>query len=85
VNPGFGGQALIPQTIEKVRRCRMMLERAGSSAEISVDGGINLENAAALADAGAAVMVAGSAIFGHPEGPAAGIQALRRAARGDRL
>ena len=81
VNPGFGGQAFIPQSLEKIRRCRALLDRAGSRAEISVDGGIGLENAASVTAAGATVIVSGSALFGHAGGLAAGVQALRAAAQ----
>jgi len=82
VNPGFGGQSFIPQSLDKIRRCREMLDAAGSSAELEVDGGIHPGNAAAIVAAGATVLVAGSAVFGAPGGPAAGIRALRSAAAG---
>lgn len=80
VNPGFGGQSFIPQMLDKIRRCREMLDRAGSPAELSVDGGISGETVGNAVRAGATVLVAGSAIFGHPEGLGAGIRELRRAA-----
>jgi ribulose-phosphate 3-epimerase len=76
VNPGFGGQAFIPGSIRKVREAREMLDRAGSRAVIEVDGGVDGGNAAELAEAGVDVLVAGSAIFRHPDGPARGVQAL---------
>ena len=82
VNPGFGGQKFIPQSVDKIRRCREMLDRAGSKAELSVDGGISPATAGKVVAAGATVLVAGSAVYGHPEGPAAGIAALRAAVRG---
>ncbi|MFN2449399.1 MAG: ribulose-phosphate 3-epimerase [Candidatus Baltobacteraceae bacterium] len=63
VNPGFGGQAFIPHAIEKVRQAVRLRERSGALFEIEVDGGVNLENARSIADAGADVLVAGSAIF----------------------
>jgi ribulose-phosphate 3-epimerase len=81
VNPGFGGQKFIPQSVDKIRRCRELLDRAGSRAELSVDGGISPDTAGAVVAAGATVLVAGSAVYGHQEGPAAGIAALRAAAR----
>lgn len=81
VNPGFGGQKFIPQSVDKIRRCREMLDRAGSRAEISVDGGISAATAEQVTSAGATVLVAGSAIFQHPGGVAAGIEALRSAVR----
>jgi len=79
VNPGFGGQAFIPSTVRKVREARKLLEAEGSDARIEVDGGVDDSNAARLAAAGAGVLVAGSAVFGHPDGAAAGVQALRDA------
>jgi ribulose-phosphate 3-epimerase len=79
VNPGFGGQKFIPASLDKIRRCRALLDRAGSSAELSVDGGVSPANAAEIAAAGATVLVAGSAVFGHPEGPRGGVAALRAA------
>jgi len=79
VNPGFGGQAFIPASTGKVRRARSLLDAAGSPAELEVDGGVDAGNAAALAAAGATVLVAGSAVFGHPGGARGGIRALRQA------
>jgi ribulose-phosphate 3-epimerase len=77
VNPGFGGQSYIDASTEKVRRARGMLDEAGVDALIEVDGGVDGGNAATLADAGADVLVAGSAVYGHVDGPAAGVRALR--------
>ncbi len=79
VNPGFGGQSFIPATLDKTRRMRELLEAVGSRARLEVDGGVGPGNARALVDAGADVLVAGSAIFRHPEGPGAGVRALRSA------
>jgi len=79
VNPGFGGQAFIPHSVEKVRRVRDLLEREGSSARIEIDGGIDQTNAAAVVAAGARILVAGQAIFGSPD-PEAATRALRAAA-----
>jgi len=67
VNPGFGGQAFIPQTLSKVRRLREMCTARALSLDIQVDGGINIHNAPALREAGASVLVAGSAVFGAPD------------------
>jgi ribulose-phosphate 3-epimerase len=78
VNPGFGGQKLIPSTIGKVARVRAMLDLAQSAAELEVDGGISAANVSDLTQAGATVVVAGSAILQHPKGIAEGIAALRR-------
>lgn len=64
VNPGFGGQPFIPQAIEKVRKLRMMIDESGSHALINVDGGVNAETGALLAEAGADILVAGSYVFG---------------------
>lgn len=63
VNPGFGGQKFIPYTMEKVKNLKDLLEETGSKADIEVDGGVNLENVGELLDAGANIIVAGSAVF----------------------
>lgn len=63
VNPGFGGQKLIPYTLDKVRALRAMIEKADLKTDIEVDGGINLENVKEAMDAGANIIVAGSAVF----------------------
>lgn len=63
VNPGFGGQKFIPYTLGKIRDLRKMLHERGSKADIEVDGGINFENVEAVMDAGANIIVAGSAVF----------------------
>ena len=76
VNPGFGGQAFIPRSIDKVTRLRAMLDRAGVSIPIEVDGGVDRSNAAALVKAGARILVAGNAIFGTPDAES-GTRALR--------
>ena len=80
VSPGFGGQRFIPTSVEKIRRIRAMLDRAGSNADLSVDGGIAPPTAGEVVRAGANVLVAGSAIFHHPKGIAAGLRELRGAA-----
>ncbi len=76
INPGFGGQKLIPQTLEKVAELRSEIDRRGLSTEVEVDGGVDASNAAACAAAGATVLVAGTAVFGHAEGPGPGVSAL---------
>ena len=81
VNPGFGGQAFIPNTIDKVRRVRALLRAAGTSAAIEVDGGVDPGNAAVLVAAGATILVAGHSIFGTPDAERA-TRALRAAALG---
>jgi ribulose-phosphate 3-epimerase len=64
VNPGFGGQAFLPSSIEKIRRLRRLANDRGLHIQIEVDGGVDAGNARALVDAGAEVLVAGSAVFG---------------------
>lgn len=66
VNPGFGGQAFIEHSIEKVRELHALIASTGSKVLIEVDGGVNKETAARLVAAGADVLVAGSAVFGNP-------------------
>ncbi len=63
VNPGFGGQAFIPNVLPKIRQCRRLIDDAGLSTLLQVDGGVNPENAGELAEAGVDVIVAGSAVF----------------------
>ncbi|WP_027356474.1 ribulose-phosphate 3-epimerase [Desulfofundulus thermocisternus] len=77
VNPGFGGQAFIPQTLVKIEKIRKMIDGAGLDVEIQVDGGINPSTAPLVVRAGATVLVAGSAIFSAPD-PAAAIRDIRR-------
>jgi len=79
VNPGFSGQAFIRQSLDKVRRVRQLLTDAGSSALIEIDGGIDASNAREAVDAGASILVAGSAVFGTADAEAA-MRALRAAA-----
>ena len=64
VNPGFGGQKFIPHTFDKVRALRKMIDEKGSKALIQVDGGVGLDNWKQLREAGADVLVAGSAVYG---------------------
>ncbi len=66
VNPGFGGQRFIHQSLQKIRAARMMIDRLGHAVLLEVDGGIKVDNAAAIVEAGADVLVAGSAIFEAP-------------------
>lgn len=80
VNPGFGGQAFLSSQLRKVERLRRMADRAGLDVLIEVDGGVNAHTARACVDAGADVLVAGSAAFaGGPSSYAANIAALRGA------
>lgn len=75
VEPGFGGQAFIRSSPDKIRRLRDLAPQV----DIEVDGGIDAETAPVVVEAGANLLVAGSSVYGHPEGVAAGIAALRRA------
>jgi ribulose-phosphate 3-epimerase len=79
VNPGFGGQRFIPRSLEKIRAVRALLDAAGNPAPVEIDGGIDLETVALVVEAGAEVLVAGSALFGGGE-PEAAARALKRAA-----
>ena len=81
VNPGFGGQSYIESSTAKIRRLRAMLdERGAEGAQLEVDGGINVGTAGAASRAGASVLVAGAAVYRHPDGVAEAIRLLRRAA-----
>lgn len=70
VNPGYGGQKFIPGSISKLQRIRKALDELGSQAELQVDGGVNEENAQSIIDAGATVLVAGSAVYKSKDIPA---------------
>jgi ribulose-phosphate 3-epimerase len=63
VNPGFGGQKFIENTYEKTRQLKNLITQSGSKAQIEIDGGVNLQNAKALKEAGADVLVAGNFVF----------------------
>lgn len=77
VNPGFGGQTFIPEMVNKVKRVRGMLDELASDAELEVDGGIDAETAPSVVQAGADVLVAGTAIFKAQEGIAGAIARIR--------
>ena len=79
VNPGFGGQSFIPRSLMKVEQAHALLVSTGHRADIEVDGGVDLSNAADLVSAGATMLVAGASIFGTPDAAAA-TRALRAAA-----
>ena len=84
VNPGFGGQSFIPATVDKIAELRSQLhQRDLSQVLIQVDGGINARTIGRCAAAGGQVFVAGSAVYGHPQGPAFALEELRRAAASD--
>ena len=76
VNPGFGGQHFIPQTLEKVRLLKQMITQKGLSTLIEIDGGVTLENTSAIVQAGADVLVAGSTVF-NAANPMETISALK--------
>jgi ribulose-phosphate 3-epimerase len=83
VNPGFGGQRYIPNSTRKVKEVADLLRREGrGGVQIQVDGGVDPITAPTVAGAGATVLVAGSAVFGHPQGPGAGVRALRKVLQG---
>lgn len=81
VNPGFGGQSFIPETLPKLREIHRMIEAAGREIDLEVDGGIDAHTAPQVVAHGANVLVAGTAIFGAPEGIAAAMAAIRAALR----
>ena len=76
VEPGYGGQKLIPETVDKVRKLKAEIQSRGINIEIQVDGGVNKDNASTLIEAGASILVAGSSVFGAQDRFAA-INALR--------
>ncbi len=76
VNPGFGGQKFIENTVDKVRRLKELIERKESKAKIEIDGGVNLETGHRLVEAGAEILVAGSFVFGA-ENPQETIEKLK--------
>jgi ribulose-phosphate 3-epimerase len=83
VNPGFGGQDFIPETLGKIRQIHHPIQERGFDCEIEVDGGINHETARLAVQAGANVLVAGTAVFGSKEGVCAAIQGLLKAVTSD--
>ena len=78
VNPGFGGQKFIPHTYEKIKELRRMIDEKGLAVKIEIDGGVTVENAKALIDAGADVLVAGNTVFksADPKGTIAQLKAI---------
>jgi ribulose-phosphate 3-epimerase len=79
VNPGFGGQPFIPETLPRIASMRKILDDRGLSAELEVDGGINADNAPDIVKAGANVLVAGNSVFRAEEGISEALQRLREA------
>lgn len=82
VNPGFGGQSFLAETLPKIERLRAMIVASGRDIDIEVDGGINTQTVAAVVQAGANVLVAGSSVFNPDFSVQAGIDALRAALNG---
>jgi ribulose-phosphate 3-epimerase len=82
VNPGYGGQSFIPAMIGKIEKLAALRDERGLSFEIGVDGGIGAQTAPSVVRAGANVLIAGSAVFRHPSGVAAGLDELRKSAAG---
>jgi ribulose-phosphate 3-epimerase len=82
VNPGFGGQHFIESTLRKIRTIRDWLDRRNPNCELEVDGGIESHTALKVVQAGAQVLVAGTAVFGHPGGPRVGVESLLQAVSG---
>lgn len=79
VKPGFGGQPFLPGSLERIAAARRAIDERGSAAELEVDGGVKLENCRAVRDAGADVIVAGSAVYLDPAGPEAALARFREA------
>ncbi|MEX2245319.1 MAG: ribulose-phosphate 3-epimerase [Dehalococcoidia bacterium] len=79
INPGWGGQKMIPSMVEKVRRLREMLDARGLSTDIEVDGGVKTQNAASCAAAGASVLVCGSSVYNGEASPRENLRDLREA------
>ena len=67
VNPGFGGQSFIPSSLDKIKRARSLIEASGYKIDIGVDGGVKTDNIAEVANAGANMFIAGSAVFNQPD------------------
>jgi ribulose-phosphate 3-epimerase len=82
VNPGFGGQSFLAGTLPKIRAIRQMIDATRPECELEVDGGIDHETAPLVVEAGARVLVAGSAIYGAPEGVAAAMARLHEGIAG---
>jgi ribulose-phosphate 3-epimerase len=80
INPGYGGQRLIPRTLRKVAQVRAEIDRQALDTDLEVDGGVDTATARSCVEAGATVLVAGTAVFHHPDSAAAGGQAVLAAA-----
>jgi len=84
VNPGFGGQKFIPESLARIREIHQKLDALGSSAWLEVDGGVSVETIGQLKEAGTTAFVAGTSVFRHPKGIEAGMTALRNILSGNR-
>ena len=84
VNPGFGGQEFIPETLRKIRQVRNAIQERGLDCEVEADGGINNQTARLAVEAGANVLVSGTAVFDSKEGVSAAIRGLLRAVTSDK-
>jgi ribulose-phosphate 3-epimerase len=76
VHPGFGGQAFLPESPDRIRRLRALLDELNPACELEVDGGIDLQSAPEAVRCGATVLVAGTSVFKAKDGPAAAVRAL---------
>jgi ribulose-phosphate 3-epimerase len=83
VHPGFGGQAFLPESADRIRRLRALIDRTNPGCELEVDGGIDEETAPIAVQAGANVLVIGTAVFGAPQGPRAAVQEFLRRVSGE--
>jgi ribulose-phosphate 3-epimerase len=78
VHPGFGGQEFLPQSPDRIRQLRALIDRINPGCELEVDGGIDLETAPRAVEAGAGVLVIGTAVFGHAQGPGSAVLEFRK-------
>jgi ribulose-phosphate 3-epimerase len=78
VNPGFGGQSFIPTSLDKLRRLKRMIDERGLETKIEIDGGIGPENIAEIVEAGAEIIVAGSAVYGKGDASASVRELIER-------
>ena len=84
VNPGFGGQAFIPESLQKIGRLRRMLNNKNLATEIEVDGGITIDNTPSIVEAGGRVLAVGNSVFKAEEGISQALQKIREVAKGKR-
>lgn len=79
VEPGFGGQSFMPEMLPKITELVDMARSAGTELEVAVDGGIKVDTASGVIDAGATTLISGTGVFNYPDGMKAGIEAIRNA------